>query len=926
MSKGAIRINRRAITLTLMLCLCSTMSLLAQSLGKISGTVRDRKTGEVLLGANIVVKETTLGAATNEDGFYYILRVPPGMHELQVSLIGYKNVTIRGVRVQIDLTTEINVQLEQSSVEMNEVIITAEQKLVQKDVTSTRRTVSRETMRETPGLESAGDIFKLQAGAILSSVPQTLRLADGSQLQVRDESLKDIHIRGGRGGEILYMVDGMPVTHPIYGGRDVLDLNVVDVENVELLTGAFNAEYGQAQSGVVNITTRSGGEHYKGGIEYKTDEWKVFGESYSTHYGSFYLGGPEPMTQELLPVLGIKVPGKMTFFISGNGSLTNTPYNNNRSRDKFSLFGFQITEKQDNAQNLNAKINYDITSAYRLALSYHGSWKQWSSFDWSWRDYHDKTAAYKRDNHAANLMLSHVLSKSTYYSLNFGYLGVAYNGSWNGKRPIDFWIKDSTGRLISTIASPQIDPRTGFYDSRGFENIWRDDRTATYTFKGDITSQVHPAHLMKSGLEIRYNDISYIDIQDGGVKLSRYGQGIDSLPPPGPFPEFGQNRWVFNVKPIIGGAYLQDKFELEYLIINAGVRVDWLTLGQAIMEDDWKRTWERATGLKADWGQTMYKVSPRFGISFPISENTVVFFSYGHFNQLPELQYFYRDPYSGGFTGNPKLDYEQTILYEFGFTHQLSDAWAFDIKSYAKDISKQIGTTLVYGTEGIPVELYDNKGYARARGLEFEVTRSRSEIISGKTTYTIQWSSGYSSSAFDDYIRSATNFPYPIRERPLGWDVRHQVIFQGTLAASQNQHPSLFGLELPDNWNLTLLYRFSTGSPYTPGEASLNPVEAQKRENTATGPSFSSTDLKFEKGFNLWGVRVAFTADIFNLFDQKNIQMSYGFNTWTGKPFHYGDIQSPQLNFLDYYIMLSIMDPRQFSTGRTTKLGIRIDF
>jgi len=290
------------------------------------------------------------------------------------------------------------------------------------------------------------------------------------------------------------------------------------------------------------------------------------------------------------------------------------------------------------------------------------------------------------------------------------------------------------------------------------------------------------------------------------------------------------------------------------------------------------------------------------------------------------LQFFYRDPYSGSFAGNPKLQYEQTILYEFGFTNQISDFWAIDIKSYAKDISKQVGTTMVFGKEGVPVELCDNKGYARARGLEFELNKRYSDFISGKATYTIQWTSGYSSSAFDDYIRSQTNFPYPIRERPLGWDIRHQVIFQGTLAVPPNGQPTPFGLKLPGDWNLTALYRFSTGQPYTPGEASINPVEAQKRENTAIGPSFLWTDLKFEKGFTFGGIRLAFTVDIFNLLDEKNIQMSYGFNTWTGKPFRYGDIESPYLNFYDYYTMLSLMDPRQFSSGRTTKLGIRIDF
>jgi len=911
----------------LLVYIFGTVQLFSQSTGKIAGTVRDKQTREPLFGANVLVKGTTLGASTDENGFYYILRVPPGMQELQVSYLGYKTNTIRGVRVQIDLTTEINVYLEPTSVELGEVVTVAEQKLVQKDVTSTRRTVSSEIIRETPGLESTRDIFKLQGGTFISSSPQTLRLADGTQLQVRDESLRDVHIRGGRGGEILYMIDGMPVTHPIYGGRDVMDLNVVDVESVELLTGAFNAEYGQAQSGVVNVVTRSGGDNYKGGIEYKTDEWKALGESYNTHYSSFYIGGPEAITHQLLPFLGVTFPGKMNFFISGNVTLTNTPYNNHRDRKEVSLFGlWNVTEKQDNSQNLNAKISWDITPEHKFALSYHGSWKQWSNFDWTWRDYPNNTADYKRNNHAVNLLFTQVLSKSTYYGLNFGYLGVTYKGSLGGKSPVDFWVKDSTGRLVSTISSPQVDPRTGFYDNRGFENIWRDDRTDTYTFKGDFTSQVHTAHLIKTGIEIRYNDISYIDIQDGGVKLSRYGQGIDSIPPPGPFPEFGLNRWVFKVKPIIGAAYLQDKFELEYLTLNAGFRLDWFMLGETVMGNDWKRIWERATGLKADWKSIIYKFSPRFGISFPISENTVVFFSYGHFNQLPELQFYYRDPYSGGFTGNPKLDYEQTILYEFGFTHQLSQYWAIDIKSYAKDISKQIGTTQVFGSEGIPVELYDNKGYARARGLEFELTKAYSDFISGKATYTVQWANGYSSSAFDDYVRSITNFPYPIRERALEWDVRHQFIFQGILSAGENQHPKIFGLELPDNWNLTVLYRFATGTPYTPGEASINPVEAQKRENTATGPPTSSTDLKFEKLFNLWGVKLAITADVFNLFDQKNVQMSYGFNTWTGKPFRYGDVEKPQLNFYDYYTMISIMDPRQFSTGRTTKLGIRIDF
>lgn len=902
---------------------------IAQSTGKIAGTVKDKATGEALVGANVAVKGTPLGASTDIDGHFFILRVPPGVHDLVVSSVGYQGITLKGVNVRVDLTAEVQIRIEQSAIEVEGVTVLAEQKMVQKDVTSTRRTVSQSTIRETPGLEAMTDIFKLQAGTVLTAAPPTLRMADGTQLQVRDESLQDVHIRGGRGGEILYMVDGMPVTHPIYGGRSVMDLNLVDVESVELLTGAFNAEYGQAQSGVVNIITKSGGERFKGGLEFKTDQAEVFGESYTTDYASAYIGGPEPVTQVLLPALGLDPGRGLSFFLSGNTTLTNTPYDNKRTRGDFNAFGFTIRERQDNSTNLNAKLNWDISGEHKLALSYHGSRKQWSSYDYLWSYAPDNTSDYRRNNYTLNASFNHVLSKSTYYTLMAGYLDVAYQGSLRGMTPRDYWRQDTTGRYISNYISPLINPSTGFYYGQGVQSIWRDDHTKTFTFKGDLTSQVHPAHLIKVGVEAQANTISYIDIQDGGTKLSRYGQGIDSLAPPGPYPLFGQNRWVFDAKPIIASAFIQDKFELEYLVINAGVRVDYFNLGNSVMAGDWVSTWERATGLKASWKQGIFKLSPRFGVSFPISENTVVFFSYGHFNQLPELQYFYRDPYSSTFTGNPGLDYEQTILYEFGFTHQLTDYWAVDIKNYGKDISKQIGTTRVFSALGSPVDLYDNKGYGRTRGLEFEIVKDPSDYIAGRATYTIQWANGYSSSAFDDYVRSTNNFPYPIRERALEWDVRHQVIVQATLAAGPGQHPNVFGLELADDWNLTILYRYSSGTPYTPGEATLNPVEAQKQENTAYGPYTSSTDLKFEKGFTIGGLRFAVTFDVFNLFDQRNVQTvraDLGFNQWTGEPYRYGDIQRPQDNLYDYYTMLSMRDPRVFATGRTTKLGLRIDF
>lgn len=938
--------------------------LIAANTGKIAGKVIDKQTGDPLIGANVVVEGTDLGAATGEKGRYYIIQVPPGTYSLQCSYIGYHTLTVKEVRVTSGLTTEINFELESEAIESPTVEVVAERSMVQKDVTSTRRTTTREDIEVAPGIEETTDILRLQSGAIISDTPQKIDLGQGQSLQVRDESLKNIHIRGGRGGEILYMVDGMPVTHPIYGGRSVLDLNVVSVKEVELLTGAFNAEYGHAQSGVINITTRSGTREFQGGIEYKTDEMGLFGSSYDMQYTSFHLGGPEPITSGLLPQIGLDIPGNLSFFLSGNGKFTNTAHNNGRTRAELfelPLLDQSVKERQSNNGGLNLKLDYDALRNLRFVLSYNGSWRRWSDFDWLWKNYPDHTADFSRDNHNINFRINHTLSKDTFYNLNFGYLDVKYHGSLNGRNPADYWyfgiieemqgdsivsarrvsyqefreresqLPDSLTFVGSTIQPTNTDELTGFIDAQSYQNIWRNDHTKTYTMKGDLTSQIHPDHLIKTGFQVQMNDLEYVDIQGGGVNLSQYGDyiwgsGIGTRPPrpPGPFPEFARNRWVFNSKPVVGGTYIQDKFEQESLIINAGVRLDWFLPGQSIQDSSWKAVWRRATGLETDWKWYKYKISPRFGVSYPISTNTVIFFSYGHFNQLPELQYYYRDPYTGSFTGNPHLDYVQTITYEFGFTHQFSRNWALDIKNYEKDISQQVGTTPVQSEFGQQVHLYDNNGYARARGLEFELNKRYSNFTRGRITYTLQWAYGYSSSAFQDYVWSQTDFPKPIRERRLNWDVRHRVVLNATLVSPKGQHMNLFGLTLPDKWNLTMLYSFNSGRPYTPG--TIDPVERQKLYNTASGPIHLNTDLKFEKTFNWAGVKFGVFINVYDLWHQRNVRMNFGFNQWTGEPYKFGDHISNTDQLYNWPDMYRMMDPRQYDTGRHTELGVKVEF
>lgn len=933
----------KKVTVFILVILAETICVYGQSTGKISGKVIEKGTGEPLTGVQVIVNESSKGTVTDINGDYMIINLKPGQYQIEFRYVGFATVVVNDVRVSSGLTTDLNTEMVVETYEGEEVVITAEAPLVQKDVTSTRKIATSQDLQDSPGVESTEDIFKLFGGSVIDDKPATLALDNGNQLEVRDQSIKDVHIRGGRGGEILFMVDGVPVTHPIYGGRSVLDLNVNDVSQVELITGAFNAEYGQAQSGVVNITTKSGATEHRGTIDIKSDLDAVMPTGRNEKSYSANISGPIYNASE--------GSANISYYLSATTNLSDTPYDNGRERETVRLHGIPINEHQDNSLSLLGKLDWQVNSKTRFTFNYNSNDKAWTNFDWLWINNPDNMASYSRKTSNYSLKFQHTFSERTFLDVSLGRLDVNYNASNDGKSPYDFWrvYPDSTSyendngirlenwdigstipyRVEPTITPPTINPATGFFNDEGAENIWRNDNTSSYTFKADFTSQLNKQHLFKTGISLQHHLINYIDIQDGGTNLSLYGRSVlrgeQSFDrPPGPFPEFGQNRWVFDAYPWLGAAYVQDKFEIDALIINAGVRLDWFAPGRTVNTSEWKEQWETATGFNADWNKLKYSFSPRFGISFPFSEKTVVFFSYGHFTQIPELQFYYRDPYTGSFTGNPDLDFENTILYEFGFTQQLGEVWAIDVKSYAKDISDQVGTTRLRTSFGIPVDLYDNVGYARARGLEFELKKKYSHHISGKVGYTLQWAYGYSSSAFEDYIRSNNDIPNPIRERRLGWDVRNQVLLQSTLSYGPTQYLNMFGVDLLKNFELTILSNFSSGRPYTPG--TTDPIEAQVLENSKTGPPIYNTDIKFRKRFKIKDVDLALLIDVFNVFDQENVQIGYGFNVWTGNPFIFGDTIDNTNRGYNYRDMSVIRDPRQFSTGRYFKFGLTLNF
>jgi hypothetical protein len=248
----------------------------AGTTGKLAGKVTIKDSGEPMIGANVIINDTNLGAATDADGNYYILQVPPGTYSVRFTMIGYQDLIMNNVRIQVDLTTTINASLSESVIGMNEVVVQAERPMIQTDVTYSQANISSEEVEMLP-VEEFEDVIALQAGVVSSN--------------------GEIHVRGGRGGEIAYMVDGITVTDPFNSGVSV-EIENNAIQELQFISGTFNAEYGQAMSGIVNIVTKDGDySRYMGSVSYSSGSYvsadgdlfpQIFtGREYSTQIHSY---------------------------------------------------------------------------------------------------------------------------------------------------------------------------------------------------------------------------------------------------------------------------------------------------------------------------------------------------------------------------------------------------------------------------------------------------------------------------------------------------------------------------------------------------------------------------------------------------------------------------------------------------------------
>jgi len=461
------------------------------------------------------------------------------------------------------------------------------------------------------------------------------------------------------------------------------------------------------------------------------------------------------------------------------------------------------------------------------------------------------------------------------------------------------------------------DPADSFWD-HGYNQwvLWHERDVVVTTFNVDMTNQLSKEHEIKTGFKYASNRLTMGELQYPYYTYDGYPDG-------GPWPDRGIFRDFYTREPETGAFYIRDKMEYGQMVANLGFRYDFFLQTSGL--DEVKEEQGIADTLK-EVIDTRGNFSPRIAFSYPISDKAKVFFNYGHFYQMPDLDYMYKRASqasnAAGIIGNYNIDYKKTIQYEFGIQYAMSPEYVLSIQGFYKDDFGLINTTMEsYGP--FSRDVYENHDYARARGLELELEKKYGNYVSGYMTYNYAYAYGKSSSESSNYYDNYYSRDIPIQEFPLDWDVRHQITLNLDLRVPPNDHPRLFGLKLPDNWGINILWQYGSGFPYTPDRSHPGTAETlvpgeDPLPNSERVPPTSNVDIRFNKDFMIWKLRYSFEIWVNNIFDTKNIDNVY---SATGRP-------STSLNIdgIVYTGLESDNSPSNYAPGRNIRLGLGVNF
>jgi outer membrane receptor protein involved in Fe transport len=859
----------KKILLTFAVICMIPMAVYSQTTGNIAGQIVDKATGDPLPGVNVTIDGTFRGAITDLDGFFRILNLPAGKYTTRASYIGYRETAVEGIRVSVDHTTPIDFQLEATTLELEEaIVVTAERDLIRRDETNTQIITTAEDIAIMP-VRGIQQIASLTAGV------------------VKAENNNAMNVRGGRAGEAAVYVDGVLVNDP-YNNAVRVYLPNDAIEEMSVQTGGFNAEYGDAMSGIIITTTKAGTKDYHGTLEVITDGFlgkrnKEFGlGTYSYGYNE-YTGS----------ISGPIIPGmNHTFYLSGarRFKLDQTPsWGFAENENKPAEFkGGPIPGNKDEDWSASGKVRVHLTPEMDIRAS--GSWTDrtfsatyaelgdGSSFGMNpvWLYNTDHAPEWKTEHRSFNLTFTHTPSPTTYYDVKFNYFYTFrenYDPAFGSDlmkygdprfNPLDETIDGNYGTLYSTKVDPDFLAPGAQYDDY-FKN-----KTTYFGVDIDVTHQMDKYNTLKAGLEYKYHTLRQYRMlspillasKSDLTPLERYRLADAQFYGYDMYGSEVDDGDYFNVKrdatltpisgfdkqapynPIIMSAYFQDKIEFGDLVLNLGLRYDRIDpnawqFKQLEADVDENGDLIPGTGTGMFGGNEIFDasdvedsevhqfISPRVGVAFPISENTVFHGQFGKFYQAPQLADLYLSPFyldswvnrGGYFTNldNPNLEPPKTTSYEVGFKQALGNIGAFRLTAFYKETEGLVQVIPVQ-TDVTSIAFTWNGDFGVVKGLDVMLTLRRYKNFAAKFNYELQYANGTgagTASNFDIAWQNGGQGNYPKFTQPLDYEQRHTGSLNLDYRLGKNEGPSLFDIRPLENTGLNLLFTFNSGRPYT---------------------------------------------------------------------------------------------------------------
>ena len=863
--------RRLTIILITVTTFLTAHSVNAGTTGKIVGQITDLETHEALPGAQVRIEGTRIGALTDNEGHYFLLDVSPGVYSVTASLIGHQEVTKNRVEVIVDGTTRIDFQLKTVVIEMPAMTITSERPLLRKDITSSIKVISDQKIETLP-VDHLEDILKIQPGF------------------VTDEN-NELHIRGGRTGEVVYFIDGIPVENSLFGGINSL-LNDDAIDQLLILSGTFSAEYGDALSGVINVVTKEGEDALHGRVEYKSAMINDSPYRKKDWAGQGVDSQRDPVTNQSLYItpdifdrdVRLPLPGPLSASLSGPVTgikdLTFDLATRSNKENSYLTFGYHLEE------DLSWKLNYRLGKGKKLTIIGQNSQNEFQNYSHAWK--------YRPESRATNFRLSDRVG--VIWNQN---IGETYYLSVLGSRDRQFYDTVVGDKTPEEYVRSQTDPSLSFY-VQGDDNIFRRSRITTNLVKTDLIHQQGERHEIKTGGEFKLHDISLLEFEDPWFNLEE---------------EYTQ-------RPIEGAAYLQDKIEYDFFILNAGLRFDFV--------DPRAKMWSNPEDPESPLIEVPIKsqLSPRIGLSHPITDKSIIYFSYGHFFQNPEYNLFFSntrnldpdnlDDLSFGNVGNRNIKPQKTVAYEVGVKQEITNELGLGITAFFKDISNLIGSEEVRITteqSSYHYTYFFNIDYANVKGFELTLDRRYGNHLAWDLNYTYSIAKGNRSFPLEGFYNVYFEQQEENQDFFLDFDRRHVISADVTLNAENWEGPEFLGFHPLAHTGLSSIIQYASGLPYTPSSG----VPGLLLEKNSARLSWTGTvDLNLYKDLWSGNFRQAFFVEITNLFDRSNVKYV---DPLTGELWRTAAGEGPTVEQID-----SSFDPSDVGPPRIIRLGLRTSF